>query len=177
MANEKSEHDRLMEQVRTAESRLAFAIGTFVMRFAMLEGAINHAIGVILRTPTMDVTKVVTAPIINVNIRLDILSSLINGYKMKKETRSQFNTEIGKSRKLNDYRNWLVHDQWGGYMPVTDHWQKIKPEVREKFRLKKQNFSPEEINKKSDDCARLIGDFYDTTRAYVSRRDKPKPSR
>lgn len=162
---------QLLEETREAEDRLALSIGKFIMRFSVMETHINHSIGVILRFPTSKVTRLVTGAIINVNLRLDILSSLANGYKMNDDLRSRFNTAITKARNLNDYRNWLVHDQWSGYQPTTGEWQKIKGETKKKFRFKHRSFSPDDIGFHSSDCYQVAADLSQLTSDYAEWRD------
>jgi hypothetical protein len=166
----------ILEQYRDSDDRLAFAIGKFVMEFASMEGAINRGIGELLHVSELD-CQLIVGPILNVNLRLDILQSLASGKEMPSAIRGLLNSAIQRARNLNDDRNWIVHDEWAAYMDTSDQWQKIKPETKAKFRMKAKFYSPAEIMVRTKECAKVERDVAEASTAYARRRDGLPPLR
>jgi hypothetical protein len=157
--------------VYQAEDRLAKSIGKFVLRFQFLEGQVNHSIAVLLRLQTMEIGELVTGPIFNVNTRLDILSSLATGLKMSGGLKRKLKNRVQAVRELNNYRNWLLHDKFGGYVPLDDAWQKMRPRTKDKFFREWKSFAPDEIDERADKCLLMAVDLSKFIKEYVVARD------
>ncbi len=162
------------------EAELAHAVGIFSMRFAKLEQCLNFAIGDFLGLRNVSMTLMLTAAIQNLNIRFNILSSLVNGSRMSDDLRSNLRKCLTEFRTLNDYRNWLLHNTFEGKTyTITDDqiespntWRMWRPRTDTKFHFQDEEFTIDEILKRATVCGVLGTKLTTFTRQYVGEREK-----
>jgi hypothetical protein len=159
-----------------ARGRLAQAIGSFAMNFAILEKQVNHSIGVLLRIPTTSMVELLTAAIRNVSTRLDILQSLVNGCKMSKRLPSDLLSSITEIRELNSDRNGLLHGNWSGYSPLTKEWPKIWPKTNQKFTRAIKLISVKSVQSCDRRCVREFVRLSKRIKRYDEYREKLEAS-
>lgn len=170
-------HINLAEVTTAEKDELAHAIGIFTIEFACLERSANHAIAVFLKLPTIRISDLVFAAIRNVSARLDILQSLVSGMVMSDHHRSEMRAIIAEIRDLNVYRNWLVHDAWGGRSPDNGEWLKRRPRTDKALHYQSDTFLPKSILEKAGSCSELIKRMYSVWDGYSEERLAREASR
>ena len=156
---------------KKSTKRLAEEVGLFAIEFVHLEKQFDHAIGVFLRIPYAGLATILTSAINSVTTRLNILQSLVNGCRMTKRMRAELNMCVVKIRELNTYRNWLLHNSWGGYLPTQRAWQKMRWRVQIKAQRQYATFTHRAIRQKNSRCLRTAVRLSKLVKRYEAYRD------
>ena len=147
-------------------------IGQFVMAFGSLEKDIDSGIGILLH-PTVWESNLIPPQIKNLSARIALLNQLVVLFSGKDEYRTRANAVTRDARRLNTFRNNIVHGSWGGHSKPEGNeafWMKFRDDGND-FRTKLFEVRLSEIvsntsacNETSDslialvcDVARLIG--------------------
>jgi hypothetical protein len=93
-------------------------IGCFVIRFGYLEKEIDVAIGYLLIVHNRQ-SEAVTSQIKNLSGRINLIHRLVVLLTSDKTVRQRAMEITKELRRLNTYRNNLVHGPWGGYVSTT----------------------------------------------------------
>lgn len=158
--------EKLVAEEQVAEEQLAGSIGVFVIRFGFLERNLNWSLWCLLGLNER-VGEVLTSTYRNVSAKLELYFALINGRKMTDEVRYRL-IECGEQIAiLNTYRNRLLHNQFGGYQPVSDTWLKFWVETaNKKARRRHVQLNPSDIRAEAEKCFQCVVRLMDGIKAY-----------
>jgi hypothetical protein len=164
-------------------------IGQFIIAFGVLEARVDNCIGALLIVENRQAQDV-TSQIKNFSSRISLVQQLTHRLtKRESKYRAQIKEITVELRKLNTYRNSLVHGPWGSFTEYHDgetesHWSKIRLDGND-FKYKQFHIRLSELKTNTNlvtiTCVKMVNLISSVVKEHLERHEHvpwfDKPSR